>query len=429
MLEPAGSTNSIWLDVTSTFGWKRAAVGIVRVEAETIRYLLSIGGDNVRFCQFDRKSGCYAEVSRGFVISALARLDAGGGNARKFPLLSRPMQLFRRLRRYLLRRKHEPQSTRPFKARDVYISLGLDWEQKDLRLVHAIKKKLGLKVILFCYDIIPILMPEYCWPGTVEKLPKYFVDMARCADTVLCISECSRDDLRKYLESVDAPVPALELIRLGGDIHVDPMLPPSPEVAEIIDKRYILFVSSIEPRKNHKILCNAYKKLLESGKKDLPLLVFVGMLGGCVDDFIDALHADRELGPYIRLLNRVSDSDLAHLYRNCLFTVYPSLYEGWGLPVAESLAYGKFCIASNAASIPEVGGDLIEYISPEEEERWAERLSWYFQHPEELIELEKKIKQNYRPTAWRETAAVIFQTAQRMNDYKDKELSRPCRIY
>jgi len=82
-IEPAAS-RSIWLDVTTTLGWKRAAVGIVRVEAETIRYFLSVGEGKVRFCQFDRKSGCYTEVSRDFVMSALARLDAGGGKAQSF---------------------------------------------------------------------------------------------------------------------------------------------------------------------------------------------------------------------------------------------------------------------------------------------------------------------------------------------------------
>ena len=61
-----------------------------------------------------------------------------------------------------------------------------------------------------------------------------------------------------------------------------------------------------------------------------------------------------------------SDAELAFLYRNCRFTVFPSLYEGWGLPIGESLWFGKLCIASKTSSMPEVGGDLVDYVDPKD---------------------------------------------------------------
>ncbi|MCL2657705.1 MAG: glycosyltransferase family 4 protein [Betaproteobacteria bacterium] len=381
---------NIWLDVTTILSWGRPALGIVRVEAETLRYFLAVNDERVRFCRFDREAGNYGEVSRDIAIDALACLDAGG---QKSPLSTGKVL------------------AQPFHVGDTYISLGLDWDQKDLPFLYTLKKALGLKVLLFCYDIIPILMPEHCVSGVSEKFQEYFVNVAWCADSVLSISECSRNDLRDYLESVGAPIPELGVVRLGGDLPTAIALPPSPEIAELIKKEFILFVSTIEARKNHKILYQAYKKILESGNTNIPLLLFVGMQGWGVDDLIASIQENREIRPYIHRLNHVSDSDLVHLYKNCLFTVYPSLYEGWGLPVAESLAYGKFCIASDAASIPEVGGNLIEYISPQNKGLWAERLNWYFQNRETINERQNVIVRNYRSSTWKETGAAIFNAA------------------
>lgn len=120
------------------------------------------------------------------------------------------------------------------------------------------------------------------------------------------------------------------------------------------------------------------------------------------------LRLDPRILPYIRILNHVTDADLVHLYRNAYFTVYPSLYEGWGLPVAESLAYGKFCLASNSASIPEVGGNLIEYLDPWDVPKWAERLLWYIEHPTELVDAEQRIRTQFKPASWAECAKLIL---------------------
>jgi hypothetical protein len=90
-----------------------------------------------------------------------------------------------------------------------------------------------------------------------------------------------------------------------------------------------------------------------------------------------------------------------------LFTVYSSLYEGWGLPVAESLALGKSCIASDASSLPEVGGDFPEYIDPTDVSAWADRLSFYIDNPDAVREREEKIRSEYVPPTREETARAL----------------------
>ncbi len=466
---------TIWLDVTTTLGWGRPALGIVRVEAETARHFLNSSVPSIRFCRFDRVHGVYFEVVEEEISAALARLDAGGagippatiaksvpisidgepgeqGKKRLLGLLDYfPSYCRDRMFRFALsgrnafhgfvctyrvaraaaavmrrgqHRGHEvlrssseapaalsPVASLPFAAEDVYVSLGLDWDQKDLVYLYELKRRFGLKVLLFCYDIIPIRLPHLCVAEVAAKFPRYFVDVARCADTILCISEHSRRDLSQFLETTGEPVPALGVIRLGCDIATVCGAPPSDVVAKVLERPFILFVSTIERRKNHDTLYRAYTRLVDAGQVDLPLLVFVGMLGWGIGDLLSDLRLDPRIQPYFCILDHVSDNELARLYQSAYFTVYPSLYEGWGLPVAESLAYGKFCLASNAASIPEVGGDLIEYIDPWDVPRWAERLMWYINHPIEIKRREANIRSRYRSTDWQETGGAIVATA------------------
>lgn len=467
---------TIWLDVTTTRGWSRPALGIVRVEAETARQFLQSGDPGIRFCRFDLDYGSYFEVGPEELSHALARIDAGGeqppaapapasvsappavvGAAlpqhpwkraarRALSILPRPLQgralVFGRARmdgvrgmRGALREARRsagllwhgvPQAAataaasapaplvKPdilFGPGDVYVSLGLDWDQKDLPYLYQLKRQLGLKVLLMCYDIIPIRLPHLCVADVAAKFSRYFLDVARCADRIVCISEYSRRDLRKFLEASNAPVPELDIVRLGCEIARADDRPPSAAVDEVLGRRFILFVSTIERRKNHETLYRAYTRLVDAGVTGLPLLVFVGMAGWGMNDLMSDLKLDPRIRPYLRILNHVSDGDLARLYQHAYFTAYPSLYEGWGLPVAESLAYGKFCLASDAASIPEVGGDLIEYVDPWNVPRWAERLRWYIEHPEEVRAREEAIRAAYRPASWKATGATIVAAA------------------
>lgn len=392
---------NIWLDVTTTLGWERPALGIVRVEAEAARQFLGVDSLDIRFCRFDKGLGSYFEVTRDDISRALERLDSGGGpggvhsscESKNISLLPK-------------------RNIQPFDKGDIYVSLGLDWDQKDMVFLYRTKKLLELKILMFCYDIIPIILPNHCVPGVPEKFPEFFVNVAWCANKILSISECSRKDLKDYLYSVGAPVPDLGVVRLGSNLQVNVSALPSLEIRGVVDSSYVLFVSTIESRKNHDILYRAYKKLIEAGHKDMPLLVFVGMRGWGVEDFISRLNRDNKTRPYIKILDKVSDSDLAHLYLNSLFTVYPSLYEGWGLPVAESLSCGKFCLASSAASIPEVGGDLIEYLNPLDESAWENRLFWYFKNPEAIKIRESEIVRRFHRDSWEEFGAEVLSSAE-----------------
>ena len=140
----------------------------------------------------------------------------------------------------------------------------------------------------------------------------------------------------------------------------------------------------------------------------LPPIIIVGGRGRLTNDLLYKIDNDSKLKKLIIKKNDVSDEELDYLYTNCLFTVYPSIYEGWGLPIAESLAYGKFCLASETSSMPEIGGKLLEYFNPYDPKKLLDLMIKYLDLKTRNI-AEENIKNNYKITTWDDTTKQLFE--------------------
>lgn len=433
---PPGQT---WVHVSTLLQWNRPPVGIVRVEQEYCRWLLAQPPAQVgelRFCRYDKRYARFIEVARDVVAS---RLDSPVGSTlaaapQAVPSGTQPSRWLADLRqRAVVARRHvlhwlvtqsalrralEPlrahrqrQYARattplpaPFAPGDRWVSLGLDWDTLDQRALYEARLRVGLDVTLMCYDVIPVLFPHLVVvPG--DNFAAYITDAAWCADRFVCISECTRRDLSVASQRLGAPQRPRTVVRLGAQVSGGGQARPPAGFGD--DPRpFVLYVSTIERRKNHELLYRAWLRLRERGLTT-HRLVLVGMRGWGVGDLMHDLHLDPRIRGDILLLDHVTDDELAWLYRHCAFTVFPSLYEGWGLPVAESLACGKFCLASDAASLPEVGGDLIEYLDPWDLPQWVERLAHYMTDPSALAAREQRIASRYVAPRWADTAAAI----------------------
>ena len=110
----------------------------------------------------------------------------------------------------------------------------------------------------------------------------------------------------------------------------------------------------------------------------------------------------------MHILTDVSDRELTYLYEKCLFTMFPSFVEGFGLPVGESLAHGKPCITSNRSSTPEVGGAYAKYISPDDVEGGARLVEELLADPTAIATWEKEIREHYQPKTWAEFATEYY---------------------
>jgi glycosyltransferase involved in cell wall biosynthesis len=125
----------------------------------------------------------------------------------------------------------------------------------------------------------------------------------------------------------------------------------------------VLCVGTVEVRKNHAALLSVWEELETELGERLPTLVVAGRRGWKAEAALRRLD-DMPTDGRIVFVEAPSDAALRWLYATCLFTIFPSFFEGWGLPVGESLWFGKPCATSNTSSIPHVGRDLCVYFSP-----------------------------------------------------------------
>jgi glycosyltransferase involved in cell wall biosynthesis len=289
-------------------------------------------------------------------------------------------------------------------AGDVLISVGLDWDNGCMEAFFSISRDKGISVITCCYDLIPVLFPQYCVGEVGSKFKEYFTHLSWGSSAVMCISKQSERDYLALCEQIGAPKRRTCVIKLGDQMaETGGML--SDQVADLVSQPFILFVSTIERRKNHEVLYRAYHLLARDGHaQQLPKLVFVGMPGWGVGDLLQDIALDPLTKHLVIQLNHVSDAELNALYGAAKFCVYPSLYEGWGLPVGEALALGKAILASASGSLPEVGGDLVRYIDPWNPRAWADAMLELLKHPEIIKGMETRVANEYRPVTWRDTA-------------------------
>src|SRR5581483_981388 len=217
------------------------------------------------------------------------------------------------------------------------------------------------------HDLIPIESEAFVEPWHAVQFRTWLHDVVPVADVLLTLSNYGRGALVRWAADAGLTLPPVEVMRLGSGLTDRPMTGEAETVA--LPNRYVLFVSTIEFRKNHRLLVAVWRRLIaRHGADAIPVLLFAGQIGWRVDDLLADLQKSENLGGKIVIMPGLSDAALRQAYRACLFTVFPSLSEGWGLPIAESLTEGKLCVASNHTSIPEVGGGFVDYFDPSQED-------------------------------------------------------------
>jgi glycosyltransferase involved in cell wall biosynthesis len=225
----------------------------------------------------------------------------------------------------------------------------------------------GARTILTVHDLSFLRYPDHFVPKLVRYLSRVVPRSVVRADRVLADSEATRADLIRLMDVAPEKVTVL----YSG---VDPRFRPQPEPGErerlvaqygIGTRPYVLSVGTIQPRKNYLRLIRAFSQLSD----DVELLI-----GGGRGWLYEGVLAEAARHERVRMLGFVADADLPALYRGATLFAFPSLYEGFGLPVLEAMACGVPVVCSNVSSLPEVAGEAALLIDPHDEAALTEAM-------------------------------------------------------
>jgi len=239
-----------------------------------------------------------------------------------------------------------------------------------LAIPEEISKNRNLKKVLTVYDLIPLLFPEYFNKEQVDAYKK-ILSSIKPETKIICISESTKSDLCNHIKHInpdDVAVTYLGASSLFQRVRSEERIQKVRKKYRIPDGQYILSLSTLEPRKNTAFTIDAFIMLVqENNIKDLNL-VLVGTRGWKYDEIFDKINKHSYLASRIIITGYVKDEDLAPLYSGAMCFVYPSKYEGFGLPTLEAMQCEIPVITSDNSSLPEVVGNagvLIDISKPE----------------------------------------------------------------
>jgi len=293
---------------------------------------------------------------------------------------------------------------------DVLVSAGLDWDHSNYELLYWMKKRLGFDFAGIFYDTIPIECPQYA--NSLEfprRFFQYFYFLHNLADRIACISNFTRSRYLAVAQELNfREGPVLQTILMGDRLAKN--FEDSCAETRRLPERYVLYVSSIEARKNHETLLAAWLRGIE---RDFPLphLVCVGMHGWGVDRMFKQYNGDKKLQSKVHFLTDVDDRELAEIYRKSLFCVFPSRIEGWGLGAAEAMTYGKVCIISTAPALIEATRGLMPAVETENTQAWLDAIIYWSSNDAARAHLEERIRNEFSPKDWSSYAEEFFSFA------------------
>lgn len=221
-----------------------------------------------------------------------------------------------------------------------------------------ILKQRGVRIVVHIYDIISVMYPQYCLQRGVYNFMDFIGAHLQYADEIIVNAQATIDELRKLADRVDVKLPSCHVIPLGSDYHqtrqvreqdINPVL---VQVAK--SKPFVLMVGTIEPRKNHKLLLEAYDKgLKEMGYN----IVFAGYMGWDMEALEQQMKSHTDYGKGIYHFEGLDDNAITYLYQQAECLAFCSYTEGFGLPVIEAMKRGTPVLAADIPVLREVGED------------------------------------------------------------------------
>lgn len=270
-------------------------------------------------------------------------------------------------------------------------------------------KQMGVRPVFVVHDLIPITHPEYSRPGEAEKHIQRIDQMLSLASGVVANSLATLDDLSTYAKKSAKPLPPSTIGLLAPGMQ--PLVPGARPIAA----PYFVMLSTIEPRKNHVMILQIWRRLIETYGDQAPRLIVIGQRGWECENVIDLLERCIQLKGYVTELSRCSDQELVTYLHHSQALLFPSFVEGYGMPLVEALALGTPVIASDLSVFREIADDIPEYVDPLDGIRWAELVIDYAR-PEGKNRAAQLVRmQNFKVPDWSEHFSMVDALLERLD--------------
>ncbi|HEY8446038.1 MAG TPA: glycosyltransferase family 1 protein [Thermomicrobiales bacterium] len=268
--------------------------------------------------------------------------------------------------------------------------------------VNVLPRALPCPAVVTIHDLAFLRWPEQVPTRRYRYLAREVRAAARRASRILAVSNSTKVDVVELLGVEPARV---HVTPLGVDCRFRPA--PPDAIARLRERHgcsrpFMLAVSTLEPRKNLPALLRAFSRVVDDVPHDLMLVGPEGWLTGELHDTLRRLG----LGERVRLTGFVADHELPVWYSAADLFVFPSLYEGFGLPVVEAMACGAPVVTSNVSSLPEVAGDAALLVDPRDEEAIASAMLRVLTDSAFAADLRQRGLQQARRFTWEQTAAA-----------------------
>lgn len=280
----------------------------------------------------------------------------------------------------------------------------------SIDIYHVPQNGIGLSTQKACinistiHDLIPYILPETVGRGYLKRFISQMPQIIQSSDIIITVSEFSKKDIMRIF---DVPEDRIKVTHLAADSI---FMPLDKEYAKKfikenynINKDFILYLGGFSPRKNVKSILLAFSRIYKNLSKDYRVVI----LGPSKDEHSFLIKLCESLGieDYVHFPGYVPNEHLPYFYNSCSVFVYPSLYEGFGLPPLEAMSCKVPVITSNVSSIPEVVGNGALLINPFDTEEFKNALEKVLEDHAMSIELAEKGFIRSREFSWEKTAA------------------------
>lgn len=308
-----------------------------------------------------------------------------------------------------------------------FLDMDSNWNvQLKREKLYPVLKENGFKIFNFIYDLIPIILPQYAHEVTANNFESYIKAIFDYSDLVMFDSQSASDDFQKIKKehAAQRDIPT-RVIGLGSDFIKSDTEILDANIKSILNKKYILFVGTLEPRKNQETVLDVFTTLAQ--QYDDLNLVIIGRKGWKIDHLIEKIQNHPLKNKSVFWLDNISDDELSHFYQNAFLVTYLSKYEGYGLPIAESLSYANITITSKNSSMYEVGRNFADYVAYNSFNELQSLISLYIEN-QELYKLKKEtIKNHFKTTSWDQfyhSISSIFVNYQKSIDITQSHLKK-----